>query len=35
MRAMVVHTPAAIESNPLTLADLEKPVPGPGESWFA
>ncbi|HEY1849911.1 MAG TPA: zinc-dependent alcohol dehydrogenase family protein [Candidatus Binataceae bacterium] len=31
MRAMVVHTPAAIESSPLTLADLEKPVPGPGE----
>jgi propanol-preferring alcohol dehydrogenase len=31
MRAMVVNTPAAIESNPLTLADLEKPVPGPGE----
>jgi propanol-preferring alcohol dehydrogenase len=28
---MVVNTPAAIESNPLTLADLEKPVPGPGE----
>lgn len=31
MRAMVVNTPAAIESNPLTLADLEKPAPGPGE----
>ncbi len=31
MRAMVVDKPAAIESNPLTLADLEKPVPGPGE----
>ena len=31
MRAMVVNTPAAIESSPLTLADLEKPVPGPGE----
>jgi alcohol dehydrogenase, propanol-preferring len=31
MRAMVVHTPAAIESNPLTLADLEKPEPQPGE----
>ncbi len=31
MRAMVVHTPAAIESNPLTLADLETPEPLPGE----
>jgi propanol-preferring alcohol dehydrogenase len=31
MRAMVVNTPAAIESNPLTLDDLEKPVPKPGE----
>jgi propanol-preferring alcohol dehydrogenase len=31
MRAMVVDKPAAIESNPLTLADLEKPVPKPGE----
>jgi alcohol dehydrogenase, propanol-preferring len=28
---MVVHTPAAIESNPLTLADLETPEPQPGE----
>jgi propanol-preferring alcohol dehydrogenase len=31
MKAMVVHTPAAIETNPLTLADLEKPEPGTGE----
>src|SRR5260221_13145558 len=31
MKAMVVHTPAAIETNPLTIADLEKPEPGPGE----
>jgi alcohol dehydrogenase, propanol-preferring len=31
MKAMVVHTPAAIETNPLTLADLETPEPGPGE----
>jgi propanol-preferring alcohol dehydrogenase len=31
MRAMVVHTPAAIETNPLTLADLEMPEPQPGE----
>jgi propanol-preferring alcohol dehydrogenase len=28
---MVVHTPAAIETNPLTLADLEMPEPQPGE----
>jgi propanol-preferring alcohol dehydrogenase len=31
MRAMVVHTPALIESNPLTLADLETPEPQSGE----
>jgi propanol-preferring alcohol dehydrogenase len=31
MRAMVVDKPEAIESSPLTLANLEKPVPGPGE----
>jgi propanol-preferring alcohol dehydrogenase len=31
MRAMVVHTPAPIESNPLMLADLETPQPQPGE----
>jgi propanol-preferring alcohol dehydrogenase len=31
MRAMVVHRPAAIETSPLTLAELEPPEPGPGE----
>ena len=36
MRAMVVHTPAAIESNPLTLADLEEAgARPPAKSWFA
>jgi propanol-preferring alcohol dehydrogenase len=31
MRAMAIAAPAAIESNPLTLVDLERPRPGPGE----
>jgi len=31
MRAMVVRTPAAIESAPLAAAELEIPVPGAGE----
>ena len=31
MRAMVMHTPAAIEHNPLALVDLPAPVAGPGE----
>jgi propanol-preferring alcohol dehydrogenase len=31
MRAMVLHKPAAIESSPLTLADLDRPTPRPGE----
>lgn len=31
MRAMAVHKPAAIESNPLALADLPTPVPASGE----
>jgi propanol-preferring alcohol dehydrogenase len=28
---MVLHGPAAIESNPLTLAEIDTPEPGPGE----
>jgi alcohol dehydrogenase, propanol-preferring len=31
MRAMVVHQPAAIESRPLELAEVDRPEPGPGE----
>jgi alcohol dehydrogenase, propanol-preferring len=31
MRAMVVHKPAAIESNPLVLTDLPTPTPAAGE----
>lgn len=31
MRAMVLHRPTAIESNPLTLAEIDTPEPGPGE----
>jgi propanol-preferring alcohol dehydrogenase len=31
MRAMVVHTPAAIERNPLALTELPTPEPAPGE----
>ena len=31
MRAMVIEAPAAIESNPLRAAEIEKPRPGPGE----
>jgi propanol-preferring alcohol dehydrogenase len=31
MRAMVVDAPAAIETNPLKAAEIEKPRPGPGE----
>jgi alcohol dehydrogenase, propanol-preferring len=31
MRAMAVYTPAEIETNPLTLAEVEKPAPQPGE----
>src|SRR3981189_1904552 len=28
---MVLHKPAAIESNPLTLGEIDKPEPGAGE----
>jgi NADPH:quinone reductase-like Zn-dependent oxidoreductase len=28
---MVLHGPAAIESNPLALAEIDTPEPGPGE----
>jgi propanol-preferring alcohol dehydrogenase len=31
MRAIVVNTPAPIESNPLALIDLDRPRPGPDE----
>jgi alcohol dehydrogenase, propanol-preferring len=31
VRAMVLHGPAAIESNPLALAEIDTPEPGPGE----
>jgi propanol-preferring alcohol dehydrogenase len=31
VRAMVLHRPAAIESNPLALAEIETPEPRPGE----
>jgi propanol-preferring alcohol dehydrogenase len=31
MRAMAVHNPAPVETNPLRLIDLEKPQPGAGE----
>ena len=31
MRAMAVYAPAAVETNPLQLSDLEKPRPGSGE----
>ncbi len=31
MRAMVVHTPAAIDSNPLMLTEMAPPEPAPGE----
>jgi propanol-preferring alcohol dehydrogenase len=31
MRAMAVHTPAAVETNPLSLVDVEKPLAGAGE----
>jgi len=31
MRAMAVHTPGPIETNPLSLVDVATPKPGPGE----
>lgn len=31
MRAMAVHTPAAVETNPLSLVEIEKPTPREGE----
>jgi propanol-preferring alcohol dehydrogenase len=31
MRAMAVHTPGPIETNPLRLVDVAPPEPGPGE----
>ena len=31
MRAMAIHTPAAIETNPISMVDLARPEPGAGE----
>ena len=31
MRAMAVHTPGPIETNPLSLVEVAQPEPGPGE----
>src|SRR5579863_4488947 len=31
MRAMAVHRPAPIETGPLSMIDLPRPEPGPGE----